>query len=212
MARQDFRKIASTALSTLLWCAAAGLLVQNWILVRENRSLSARLSAPPAPIEQGRKLYAIAGANSRGEFKTLSLPVGQDDKLLIVTFSPGCPACRANLPGWLALESQIQKQGWQVAWVSRDPVDYTQKYLLENNLDSANVLADPTMRTYRQLGLEMVPNTLVVGSGGVVLQVWMGQLTSDKWSEVFSYFKLPEPGFLSAANVGQAVPATAPGK
>ena len=86
-------------LETLLWIAALAVLAQNIALVWQNR----RLRDAQAPqIVAGAQLQMLSGIGLDGRIDPVSLPM-DGSKLLIITFSPGCPACQANQDGWTRL-------------------------------------------------------------------------------------------------------------
>jgi peroxiredoxin len=117
----------------------------------------------------------------------VNLPSG-DSKLLIITFSPGCPACQANQEGWANLASLLKAKGVRVLWVSRDPIEVTREYCLKHGIPLIDAVADPPYRTYAQLGLARVPNTVSVGPDGTVEKVWAGRLDQAGWNSMFAYF------------------------
>jgi peroxiredoxin len=168
----------------LFWIAALAVLGENIALLRQNREL--REGAAPQ-IAAGEHLQMLSGVALDGHVVPVNLP-GADAKLLFFTFSPGCPACQANQEGWKILASTLEQKGIHVLWVSRDPVDITREYCLKHGIDLANVVADPPFRTYMQLGLARVPNTVLVGVGGAVEKVWAGRLDQPGWASVFAYF------------------------
>src|SRR5258708_29562378 len=108
--------------------------------------------------------------------------------LHIITFSPGCPACQANLDGWKELASTLEQKGVRVLWVSRDPIEITTDYCTKHGIHLTDTLADPPYRTFVQLGLARVPNTLLVGANGTVEKVWPGRLDQAGWNTMFAYF------------------------
>lgn len=172
------------AIEILLWVGALALLVENIVLFRQNRRLR-EVAAPQ--ITSGTKLQMLSGLALDGRVEPVSLPsVGS--KLLIITFSPGCPACQANQEGWMKLAKALEPKGVRMLWVSRDPIEVTQEYCLKHGIPLIDVLADPPFRTYAQLGLARVPNTVFVGPGGAVEKVWAGRLDQDGWNSVFAYF------------------------
>ena len=67
----------------------------------------------------------------------------------------------------------------------------TREYCGAQGIPYGDVLADPPEATYEQLGLRVVPRTIVVGPGGIVEKVWSGQLDASEWNEIFSFFSLP---------------------
>jgi len=168
----------------LLWLAGLGVLAENIFLFLQNRHLSEAL-APQ--ITAGTQLRMLSGVALDGRLKPVTLP-SADSKLLIITFSPGCPACQANQDGWMRLASSLERRGVRVLWVSRDPIEITRDYCLKHDIHLFDTLADPPYRTFAQLGLARVPNTLLVGAGGRVEKVWAGRLDQAGWNTMFAYF------------------------
>jgi peroxiredoxin len=186
----------SKVMEMLLWVAGLGVLAENIFLFQQNRRLSEAL-APQ--ISAGAQLQMLAGVAPDGRLEPVSLPAASS-KLLIITFSPGCPACQANQYGWMKLASALEQKGVPVLWVSRDPLEITRDYCLKHGIRLSDTLADPPYRTFAQLGLARVPNTLLVGANGTVEKVWAGQLDSAGWNTMFAYFGELE-GMTSPARV-----------
>jgi peroxiredoxin len=171
-------------MEAMLWIAALAVLAVNIALLRENRRL--REAAAPQ-IARGTQLQMLSGLALNGRVEPVSLPTA-NSKLLIITFSPGCPACRTNQEGWMKLANTLKQNGVRVLWVSRDPVEVTREYCLRHGVPLDDVVADPPYRTYLQLGLARVPNTVLVGPDGTVEKVWSGSLDQAGWNSVFAYF------------------------
>src|SRR6266436_10118104 len=167
-----------------LWVVALGVLAENIFLFLQNRRLNDAL-APQ--ISAGAQLQLLSGLALDGRLQPLALPPAES-KLLIITFSPGCPACQANQEGWMRLASTLEEKGIRVLWVSRDPSEVTRDYCLKHGIPLALTLADPPYRTFAQLGLARVPNTLLVGGEGRVEKVWAGRLDQAGWNTIFAYF------------------------
>ena len=168
----------------LLWLAGLGVFAENIFLFQQNRRLSEAL-APQITV--GTQLQMLAGIAFDGRLEPVALPAA-GSKLLIITFSPGCPACRANQDGWMMLASTLEEKIVRVLWVSRDPIEITRDYCLEHGIRLSDRLADPPYRTFAQLGLARVPNTVLVGAEGRVEQVWAGRLDQAGWNTMFTYF------------------------
>jgi len=151
-----------------LWLAGLGVLAENIVLFRQNLHLKEAL-APQ--ISAGTQLQMLAGLALDGRLEQVALPAA-DSELLIITFSPGCPACQANQDGWMRLASTLEQKGVRVLWVSRDPIEITRNYCMKHGISLSDTLADPSYRTFAQLGLARVPNTLLVGAGGRVEKLW----------------------------------------
>ena len=171
-------------MEVLLWLAGLGVLAENIFLFQENRRLSEAL-APQ--ITAGTQLQMLSGVALDGRLEPVTLP-SADSKLLIITFSPGCPACQANQDGWMRLASTLEQKGVRVLWVSRDPIEITRDYCTKHGIPLSDAMADPPYRTYAQLGLARVPNTLLVGTDGTVEKVWAGRLDQAGWNTMFAYF------------------------
>ena len=180
MPRIRFGKV----IEILLWAVALAVLAENLALVRQNR----RLREATAPqITSRTQLQRLSGVALDGRLEAITLPSAAS-RLLIITFSPGCPACQANQDGWSKLAFMLKQKGVRVLWISRDPVEVTQEYCLKHGIPLVDVVADPPYRTYTQLGLARVPNTLLVGAGGTVEKVWAGAMGPASWSAIFAYF------------------------
>ena len=174
----------SKVMEMLLWLAGLGVLAENIFLFQQNRRLNDAL-APQ--ISAGTQLQMLSGVALDGRQKRVALPA-PGAKLLILTFSPGCPACQANQDGWMRLASAIEQKGVRVLWVSRDPLEITRDYCVKHGIRLSDTLAEPPYRTFAQLGLARVPNTLLVGAEGRVEKVWAGRLDQAGWNTMFTYF------------------------
>src|SRR6267142_3149819 len=174
----------SKVMEIFLWLAGLGVLAENIFLFRQNRHLSEAL-APQ--IMAGTQLWMLAGIAFDGRLEPVTLPPA-DSKLLIITFSPGCPACQANQDGWMRLASTLEQKGVRVLWVSRDPIEITRDYCVKHGIPLSDVLADPPYRTFAQLGLTRVPNTLLVEPDGRVEKVWAGRPDQVGWDTMFAFF------------------------
>jgi peroxiredoxin len=168
----------------LLSVAALGVLAENVVLLRQNRRLR---ETAAREIGVGAQLRMLSGIALDGRVQNVSLASGGSE-LLIITFSPLCPECQANQEGWMRLASALKRKGLRVLWVSRDSVEITTVYCLSHGIPLADTLADPPFRTYLQLGMAEVPNTVLVGSDARIEKVWGGRLGQGGWNSVFAYF------------------------
>jgi peroxiredoxin len=175
-------------LEIFIWLAGVGVLAENVLLLQQNRTLH---QAQDPQITSGTHLEMLAGLALDGRIRPLALP-SADSKLLIITFSPSCPACRANQEGWKKLTGTLEQRGVRVLWVSRDTVETTRDYCMTHGIRLSDTLADPPYRTYVQLGLARVPNTMLVTANGTVEKVWAGSLDQSGWKAIYGYFREPE--------------------
>ena len=164
-----------------------GIVCQNIVLIWQTRALRTRLElAVNKEFKPGEVLPDFAGIDLSNQYVKIGFNES-DKKFLLITFSTGCPACHANLPHWLALSGKLDRNQWQVVWLSRDPLDMTRDYCSEQKI-SDQVLSEFPLRTYNLLGLRGVPQTVVTDSDGTIEKVWVGQLDNKGWSDVASYF------------------------
>ena len=164
-----------------------GILCQNIVLIWQTRELRTRLELTVnKELTPGEVLPDFAGIDFNKHYVKIGFNESRK-KFLLITFSTGCPACHANLPNWLALSGKLDRNQWQVVWLSRDPFDMTREYCSEQNI-SDQVLSEFPLRTYNLLGLRGVPQTVVTDSHGKIEKVWIGQLDNKGWSDVSSYF------------------------
>ncbi|MEI9974349.1 MAG: hypothetical protein WDO73_21265 [Ignavibacteriota bacterium] len=82
----------------------------------------------------------------------------------------------------------------------------TRRYCEEQRLPLANVLWNPTHHTYLQLGLDSVPNLIVVDHSGVVQKVWSGQLSPQRWRELAEYTGVPYQAVISEGTSASKLP------
>ncbi len=118
-----------------LWLVALGVLAENVFLFLQNRRLSDAL-APQ--ITAGAQLQMLSGLALDGRPQQVTLPESGSN-LLIITFSPGCPACQANQDGWKKLANTLELKGVRVLWVSRDPIEITRDYCSKHGIPLSDV-------------------------------------------------------------------------
>lgn len=182
-----------TALHTLLWCLACGVLLQNILLIRKNHQLSE--SAKPPEVNVGKRVGDLAAISLGGTFTRIELPTRKTDKLLIIAMSPTCPICDLNRRGWAEMTAQLAvRDNWRVVWLSRDSIQLTLQWAKKHGIPPDNVLAEPVHATYDQLGLEVVPHSVVINATGIVDKVWSGRLNPELTKEMMSYFSNPQQG------------------
>jgi len=186
MVKGRLSAFAKFALDSVLWCLALCVLIQNWILVAKLRRME-QDQPILGQIVQGRRITAAVGSGLDGSRRAVSL-IGSGQKTLVITISPGCPACESNLPRWGQIVSALKRRSsWRVLWLSRDSLDATEQYRIKFGIPASDVLAEPSYPTYQQFGLRSVPSMVVVSEAGVVERTWDGLLRADAWSAAFAY-------------------------
>jgi|GEM_PF-1453990 peroxiredoxin len=193
-----------TTFIVLLSVLLAAFLIQNVILQRQNHRLKATPTLPPIEslaVSPGKVLHEIGGVGLDGRYRSISLPNSSNDKLLLLTFAPGCPGCRDNQPALEVLTEQARKHGWRTVWVSRESVESTEKYCQTNTIPNSETVATPPYSTYIQLGMTAVPQVITVGPGGIVEHVWIGRLDKDTAAHISNYLSQGDLGTSGAVSV-----------
>jgi hypothetical protein len=171
----------------LPWLLVALLVALDLVLAHENKTLKRASALPDDRVPPGRILHAVGGPDLEGRFRPLAMP-GRGGHLLVITFSPVCPACRRDQPFVSYLAASVgQKPGWSVAWVSRDRIAITKAYCQTVGIPPGAVFANVTYPTYVELGMRFVPQIIVVGPFGKVARVWRGELTGPRRRAVLRY-------------------------
>lgn len=171
----------------LLVFVGVAVIAQNVVLQRWNRILLANGGPGGTKLEPGIQLRGLAGVDPGGSLKQIDLP-GREQKLVIITTAVACTSCRINEQGWFALTDQILKTSHgAVIWISSDSVSVAERHFRGSALPPGALVADPPYSTYRQLNLQAVPRTLVVGPHGIVERVWEGPLSASQWKEIHDF-------------------------
>lgn len=187
----------SSVLMVLIVCLA----VVDVLLFVENRTLNTRLATiqtRDTEVTLGRRLSPISGVNLDQRLE--SVPTGTP--LLVLTFSPGCTASRANHLGWKRLDSLLRGGERKVVWISRDPLLATSEYLSKDR-PAGIVLIDVPHRVYAQLALRFVPQTTAIGRDGIVERVWRGKIGEMRWREIDEFLKIATTDAGSRQSMGE---------
>jgi len=191
-----FHAAKNALLDVLLWSVGVGLLGANIVLLQQNRTLREAAVSGAAgnrSIEAGKHLGRyLAAATMDSALRPIAFPSLDIKRTLMITFSPGCPHCKANLKTWSVITKELRRKGgWRIVWLSRDPVELTKDYCEDFDIPIAEAFAEPTYRTYLVMDLKEVPNTVVVDEKGIVERVWRGELGSAGWEQIFDYLHIP---------------------
>jgi hypothetical protein len=185
--------VGGKILNAAIWVLAAALLVENVILLRQNRQLK---SGPPEAsayaVRRDRPLKNIGGVSLDGRFRLVPLPASSADHLLLFTFAPECPECQLQEPLLATVSREAKKLGWRTVWISSGGIEDTRAYCEASSIPVEETLIEPPYATYLSLGMEAVPQLVAIGEKGKVEQVWMGRIT-EKTAQSVSQFMTNHP-------------------
>src|SRR5690554_6931322 len=160
------------------WLAGAGLVFLNFRLVDHNRELSTQVEAFYRSIEMpvGARVPPVHGFDRDGG-EVFVDPITEELPVLLLVFSPFCPACDENWPMWQPLLAAQRASGGKVI-----PVDISgvvqDDYLIAHGIDSEQVMIDVAPETNMAYRFRFTPQTLIVHVGQVVAG-WTGVLTEE---------------------------------
>ncbi len=156
--------------------AASGLVVK---LSMQQRTLLDRVGTLTTRVRDphvGFYVPAVTVESVAGDSVRLGeVPSGNAQVLLV--FSTTCRFCRASLPQWRRMASQLSGlSGVEILGVSVDSAQVTQRYLVEHHLEFQVVsVTDRKLRAlYRS---NVLPQTLVIDEQGQVQYAHLGALT-----------------------------------
>jgi len=97
-------------------------------------------------------------------------------KVLVVDFwATWCPPCRAEIPGFVALQKKYEKEGLVIVGISLDQggPDVVKKFIAQNNIGYQIVLADDGVADAFG-GIEGIPTTFVIDRAGKIQRKEVG--------------------------------------
>lgn len=159
-----------------VWIAGAALVVMTVRLTGQNRELTAQIQSffRSIALPAGTRMPALIGFDRTGQ-EVIVDSTSEDRPVLVLVFSPACPACEDNWPKWNALVSLQREMGGSIV-----PVDITggvrDDYLQAHGIASLPVVDSVTPETDMAYRFRFTPQTLIVHRGKLAAG-WIGILT-----------------------------------
>lgn len=166
--------------------AGASLVFLNFRLADRNRELLSRVEAFYRSIELpvGARVPAVVGMDRHGG-EIFVDPVAEELPVLLLVFSPFCPACDDNWPKWQPLLAAQRALGGKVVTVDISGA-VRDDYLIAHGIDSIPVIIDVTPETNMAYRFRFTPQTLILQEGRLVAG-WTGVLTEDDVSRAVGF-------------------------
>ena len=160
------------------WALGIVLVVNTVRLVQTNRSLTRQIINMHRSIElsAGARVPPVAGTDFAGRDYSLDT-ASETAPVLLLVFSPTCPACNQNWPQWDSLVATQEKLGGKIVAVDisgrvRDD------YLAVHGLARHAVLTAVAPETAMSYRFRFTPQTLILRKGEVV-RGWTGVLRDE---------------------------------
>lgn len=111
---------------------------------------------------------------------------GENRRYLLFILSTTCPHCVANLPRWDSINRALRPTELYIVGLSLHKPQETADFVSENSVSfyTVTVRDSAFLERYRIPG---IPATLLVSEGGIVENVWIGELTPDQEAEVIDH-------------------------
>jgi peroxiredoxin len=183
LGRTRWFELAAVLLIILLSINLVLLTLQN----REYEKILSRagLSQADEIVRPGSQLENIDIVTLEGHSATLSVS-DENKRFLLFVLSTTCPHCLANLPRWDSISRTLSSSGLYIVGLSIHKPEETMEYVAEQGVSFYTVSVSDTAFLERYM-IPGVPATLLLATGGIVEQVWIGELSEDQVSEVINH-------------------------
>ena len=179
----------SKLLMPLLVLIILVMMVQNYFLVRKNDLAQKRIAQlldevnKRSVISNGQQMAAFEGVNLDSQRVIIDLQSGRKKKLLFV-FAASCGACSRNMDQWNWIVENTNPGSAEIIGLCADSLNRIREYFNKVRVSFRvfSLSINPSVLTkYKFLA---VPQTVLVDSAGVVINVWTGVLSNEKREEI----------------------------
>ena len=173
----SFTRLAFAAIVSLSVC----VVIQNIAVSRKNAFLTQALDRfAERPLAKGDRVPSVIGSGADGRRIEIDFQ-GQGHSTLVFTAAVSCHYCEKSRPGWTRLIAVAAANHVAVALVAKNTLPEALPALADPAVAKI-LITDPTRDTYNTLHMDGVPAAALIDSGGVVADVWIGEIDSAKES------------------------------
>lgn len=160
--------------------------IEVYLLAMQNKKLKDEIGKRSVPeiLRSGDIIPRFSAYDMEGKERL----IGYNDltKLyLLFIFSTKCHFCEQNLPNWADVSKSIDNNKVIIVGISTQDLDATRSYFQEKRLPFV-VLVPKDKSFSKDYKINVVPQTILVGRGGIIRKIWEGVLDEKKKMEIIS--------------------------
>jgi peroxiredoxin len=158
--------------------------VEILLLVQENKKLRNTLSRPRASfkiLNPEEKVPPLIGIDQRDEEVKIDYPSSQ--KTVLFWFSPDCPSCEENLQFWKEVYQRHKSEKLRFVGVTQAKRNKIEEFIKRFQLEFP-VLIISDLSLVDQYKVEVIPQTMLIDTNGIVQKVWPGPLPAKYRKEI----------------------------
>jgi peroxiredoxin len=158
--------------------------VEILLLVGENQKLRSALKAPRGPfkvLNPEEKVPPLVGIDQKGEEVRLEYPSSK--KTVLFWFSAGCPSCEHNLEFWKEIYKKHSSGKLRFVGVTRSGEEKAEEFVKKFQLEFP-VLIVSDFSLLDRYKVEVIPQTMLIDTNGVIQKVWPGSLSENYKKEI----------------------------
>jgi peroxiredoxin len=141
----------------------------------------------PKELTKGAPLPEVALLSLAGE--PLQLRAGEgSNPILLYVFSPTCSICTETIPTWKELAVEAESRSAEILGISVLDPARTEPYVAQHRLPWP-VYSAANRETIVALGIQRVPMTFVINSGGSVAMVIRGKLGEEHKNGISTFLQ-----------------------
>jgi len=160
--------------------------VEILLLVQENRELRSALKIPRESfkvLNPKEKVPPLSGIDQKGKEVKVEYPSSK--KTVLFWFSTECSSCEYDLEFWKQIYQKHSLGMLRFFGVTTSERDKTEEFVKKFQLEfPVLILSDfSLLEKYR---VDVIPQTMLIDTNGVVLKVWPGSLSENYKKEIES--------------------------
>ncbi len=158
--------------------------VEIFLLVQENQKLRKALDRPRGSfkiLNPEEKVPSLIGINLDGEEFKIEYPSSK--KTVLFWFSSACPSCEHNIKFWKEIYQKHSSEKLRFLGVTHSGEEKTEEFVKKFQLEFP-VLIVSDFSLLDQYKVEVIPQTMLIDTNGVVQKVWPGPLLDNYKKEI----------------------------